>query len=451
MSTVRHRAISPGAVVLAAAIPILFLHVQYQPGIVVTLGSTTVNAYLSDFAVLAVVVAAIAAGLRTGWAPLASGRALWIAGAAFLLWVFAEVAWGRHRSAAYPWHTHGVTAAKFAEYALLAPAVPLLLRRAGDLLLSAWSLVGWSVCATAIGIAQFFGAAVFLSDGTGGTREASFLGSSDFAALSGATLLLGIAASAVPGFRLGRPLGIAATVSGALGMIVAGSIASVLGLGTGLVALAAVIVIRRELDLRRLIPVVVAVAVVIVGAVAIRGKDLDAFARFVGASHTGRNRPAKVQTYAHRTLLAWLGFEIWKDHPLLGVGWEGSAEPAVFLPYLPAAHRRFPDEAPAAFPSAAPSRRYGVQNAWLQAPADLGVVGLGLWVAVFAAAAWLAARAAVARGSRPALLALAGIGLLLWLWTAQGFVAGIPLDALTWLTFGLAALRSEAGSARKLR
>jgi O-antigen ligase len=431
---------SPGALVLALAIPILFLHVHYQPGFEFAFGSTSVNAYLSDFAVLAVVLAAAAAGLRAGWAPLASGRVLWAAGIAFFLWVFAEVAWGRHRSAAYPWHTHGVTAVKFAEYALLAPAVPLLVRRIRDLLLPAWSLVAWSMCATAVGLAQFFGAAVFLSDGTGGTREASFLGSSDFAALSGAALLLGITAFAVPGLRLGRGLSSAATASGVLGMIVAGSIASVLGLATGLVALAAVIVIRRELDLRRLIPVAVAVAVVIVGAVAIRGNDLDAFARFVGASHAGRARSTKVQTYAHRTLLAWLGFEIWKDHPLLGVGWEGSAEPAVFLPYLPAAHRRFPNEAPSAFPSAASDRRYGVQNAWVQAAADLGVVGLALWVALFAAAAWLALRAALLRGSRPALFALACIGLLLWLWTAQGFVAGIPLDALTWLVFGLAAL-----------
>ena len=41
----------------------------------------------------------------------------------------------------------------------------------------------------------------------------------------------------------------------------------------------------------------------------------------------------------------------------------------------------------------------------------------------------------------PALLALTWIALLVWLWTAQGFVAGIPLDALTWLGFGLAATR----------
>ena len=124
---------------------------------------------------------------------------------------------------------------------------------------------------------------------------------------------------------------------------------------------------------------------------------------------------------------------------MLGVGWEGSAEPANFEPYLPAAHARFPDEAPLAFPSAAPERRYGVQNSWVQALADLGVVGLALWVALFATAAWVARASAL--GAVTALFGLLWTALLVWLWTAQGFVAGIPLDALTWLAFGLAATR----------
>ena len=38
-------------------------------------------------------------------------------------------------------------------------------------------------------------------------------------------------------------------------------------------------------------------------------------------------------------------------------------------------------------------------------------------------------------------LALLWIAVLVWLWTAQGYVAGIPLDALTWLAFGFAAMR----------
>ena len=175
--------------------------------------------------------------------------------------------------------------------------------------------------------------------------------------------------------------------------------------------------------------------------VAVRGSDLNTFARFLGSS-PGKEQvqPTKIQTYAHRTLLAWIGWQIWKDHRVLGVGWEGSTEPANFGPYLPAAHRRFPDEAPRAFPSAAPDRRYGVQNSWIQALADLGVIGVALWVGVFATAARLAWRAA-ALGSATALYALLAIAVLGWLWTAQGFYAGIPLDAFTWLTFGVAATR----------
>ena len=58
-------------------------------------------------------------------------------------------------------------------------------------LLCAWTLVLWSSLATLAGIAQFFGAKIFLA-GTVGRRQASFLASADFAALSVAALLVGI-------------------------------------------------------------------------------------------------------------------------------------------------------------------------------------------------------------------------------------------------------------------
>jgi O-antigen ligase len=431
--------VSSGSLVLALALPLLFLHSQFQPSVSVNAGSTSVDAYLSDFAVLAVVVAAFAALVRRGAAPLRPGRPLWIAGGAFFLWLAFETLWGGHVASSYPTATHAVTAAKFLEYALLAPAVALLVRSVRDLLPLLWSLALWSAAATIVGIAEFFGADI-AAKGTVGHRQASFLSSADFAALSGAALLVGIVAVSVPRFRLPRALGLTATAAGALGMIVAGAVASVLGLGTALVAGAVVLLLRRELDLRRVVASAAVAAIVVAGAVAIRGADLQAFARFLGASTTSTKPEAKVQTYAHRTLLVWLGFEIWKDHPVLGVGWEGSAEPANFAPHLPAAHRHFPEESPLAFPSEA--NRYGVQNVWVQALADLGVVGFALWLAVFLAAAWLAARAAIARGSLAALLGLLWTALLLWLWSAQGFIAGIPLDALTWLAFGLAATRS---------
>jgi O-antigen ligase len=420
--------------VLAAALPLLFLHVHYQPGFAIGFGSTEVNVYLSDVAILAVVLTALAVGVREGFAPLRAGRLLWLAMAAFLLWVLVEVALGRHTLPGYAWRTHGVTAAKFVEYALLAPAIPLVLRRRRDVGPPLWALALWSTAATAAGVAQFFGAQIFLA-GTVGRRQASFLSSADFAALSAAALLAGLVLLVLRN-RTESPSGKALlgvlVGSGALGMVVAGALAAVLGMLTGCAVVALTLALRGMLRPRRLAEAAAVVAVVVLGVVAIRGSDLDAFARFLGASpgSGGGARETKVQTYAHRTLLSYLGIRIFEAHPVTGVGWEGSTEPAAFLPYLADAHRRFPSESPLAFPSA--DRRYGIQNAWIQALADLGVIGAALWVALFAAGLWLAFR-----GCR--LTALAWICLVGWLWSAQSFVAGIPLDALTWIAFGLAA------------
>jgi O-antigen ligase len=428
--------VAPRALVVAVAIPFLFLHSKFQPKVSVGLGGTSVDAYLSDWAVLAVVATAVVVAVREGAAPLRGGRALWAVSGAFFVWVLAEVAWGRHIASSYPAATHLTTALKFLEYALLAPAAALIVRRRNDLLTVLWSFAIWSLCATVVGIAQFFGSS-FASKGTVGHRQASFLSAADFAALSAATLLVGVLALGLPRLRLPRELGIAALLGGVLGTIVAGAMASAIGVATALLVVGVVALVRHELDLRRAAAGALVAAVALAGVVVIRGHDLSAFARFLGASPTTQHDETHVQTYAHHTLLVWFGYRIWRDHPLLGVGWEGSAEPANFQPYLPAAHARFPDEAPQAFPAAAPDRHYGVQNVWVQALADLGVVGFLLWVGVFVAATWLAIR-------RNALLPLAWIALVAWLWSAQSFVAGIPLDALTWLAFGLATVRISA-------
>jgi O-antigen ligase/polysaccharide polymerase Wzy-like membrane protein len=439
----RTPALSPRALLLAAAIPILFLHAYYQPGFAVDVGSTSINAYLSDFAVLAVVLTGFAVGLQHGFGRLAQGRLAWGAAIVFFVWILVEIALGRRHDSGYPWHAHAVTAAKLVEYALLAPAVALIIRTFADLLVALWSLTLWSVFATGVGVAQFFGAPIFFA-GTVARRQASFLSSGDFAALSCAVLLVGLVSLGFPRMQLGRRLAIVATTSGVLGTIIAGSLAGVLGVMTALVVLAAVGLLRRDLEVRPVALVASAGVIVLVGSLAIRTADLDAFARFVGAS-PGKQQahPTKIQTYAHRTLLVWLGYKIWLDHPVLGVGFEGSAEPDNFEPYIPAAHHHFPDESPNSFPSRAENRRYGVQNLWVQALADLGVIGFLFTAAVFAAAAWLAARAALA-GRTIGTIALAWTALLVWLFTAQGFIAGIPLDALTWLAFGLAAAPEPA-------
>jgi O-antigen ligase len=427
---------TPGAAVLALALPVLFLHVAYQPGVSVGFGPTSATAYLSDFAIWAVALAALATGLGEGFGRLRAGLPVWITAALFLFAIAASVAYGTSRTPGYSWHVHGVTAAKFAEYALLAVSAPLLLRQRGDLTIVLSALTLWSAVATTVGVAQFFGADIFLS-GTAGHRQASFLSSLDFTALSGATLLVGVVALVQPGLGLDRRVAWVAVVSGVLGTVVGGSISGVLGIVAAAAAILVVLVVRRELRVRRAAVVAAIAGVVLLGAIAIRGSDLDAFVRFVGAS-TKEPAQTKVQTYAHRTLLLWFGLEIWKDHPLLGSGFEAATEPGAFEPHLAAAHRRFPDEAPLAFPSRSPQRRYGAQNLYVETLADLGAVGLALLAALFAAGIWISARAALAGESLGA-LALAWLALLLGLWTAQGFVAGIPLDAVLWLGFGLAA------------
>jgi O-antigen ligase len=148
-----------------------------------------------------------------------------------------------------------------------------------------------------------------------------------------------------------------------------------------------------------------------------------------------------VQTYVQRALLAYIGWRIFLDHPVAGAGWQASEkEPTTYEPYLADAHRKFPDSPAIAFPS--PAHPWGIQDAYVQALADLGVIGLVLFLGVFGAGLWTAGRAALrAPPEAGALATVAGAWLLvaMGVWTALGLVAGIPTDGLTWLGLGLAA------------
>jgi hypothetical protein len=400
---------SPEALVLAVAVPIIFIHLRYQPKFHVAAGSTTVGVELSDLAVLAVVAAAGVAGVRRAWAPLRRGRALWIASALYFAWIGLEILIPRG-SAGYPTATHAVTAAKFFEYALLAPALVLIVRTRADLRPLVATFTAWSALASAVGLAQFFGANIFVSGRTGG-RQLSFLGFHDFAALSAAALLLGVAAIVLPQLAVGRRVAWVAAISGCVGVILSAAVAAVIGIA---VAAAATVL----------------VTVALVGALAMRSTDLGQYLGFLQTHEHQSN----VETYAHRTVLAYIGYRIWRDHPLAGVGWEASGDPSRFLRYVPAARRKFPSEPALAFPSS--TRRYGVQNFYVQHLADLGLVGLALLALVFGCALALAGGGG---GGLGATLAVLWILLLGGLWLSEGIVAGLPIDALTWLSFGLSA------------
>ncbi|TML15405.1 MAG: hypothetical protein E6G33_08250 [Actinobacteria bacterium] len=415
--SVARSGINPGAAALALAVPFLFLHIKYQPGVRVPLGSTHLGLELSDLAVVVVALFALREGIRTGFAPLRPAWPLWLASLALVLWIIV-------RSGSL---THLVTAAKFSEYALLAVSAPLILRRRDDWELVAAAVVAWSVVATCVGLLQFFGLGI-ADAWAAGRRQPSFLGHSDFAALSAFALAIGLAAV----LAANRRIGWAAVASGALGLILSGATAGLIGIAAGAAALLYAISRRRSLAIRDVAVSGAVVGVVAAGVLVLRAGDFENFLRFLHLKGK-ETQTANIQTYSHHTLLAYIGYRIWRDHRVIGAGWQASSDPDVVDPQLPAAHREFPDVAPLAFPTR--EHEWGVQNAYVQAAADLGLIGLVLWLAPFALALVLALRANAPPGAVAAFTILAAMGI----WGGQGLVAGIPLDAATWLGLGLGA------------
>ena len=333
---------------------------------------------------------------------------------------------------------------KLVEYALLAVAVPLVVRRPRDLTLVLLGIVLWSAVATGVALLQLLGSDIF-SVSTSGWRYASFLGRHDLAALS--ALAASLAAARIVTGRDHVPatwLFPLAATAGVLGLVLAGSVAAAGGFAIGAVGLWIAARHRFAPSRRQTAALVAIVATVALGVVMIRSEALDDFLRFVGLH--GDDTAQGVETYSQRTVLAYIGLRIAQDNPIVGVGWQRSSRPEVFEPYVDDARERFPDVVDLAFP--AEGREWGVQNLYIQMLADAGVIGLALLLFVGAAGLVLAWRAA-ARAPTPW---AAGAGLvvvcaLLTLgaeWASLGIVAGIPLQAATCLLLGLAAAGAAA-------
>lgn len=419
-----------GAAVLALAFPLLFLHVRFQPEL--TVGRASVD--LSDLAVLAVGLAALAAARREGLGPLRAGLPVWIAGGAFLALLFCSTLWGHAAERA----THVVTAGKFAWYAVLALAVPLLVRRRSDLRVVLAGLVAWTAVTALVAVVQFFGVDIAAA-WPAGRRQPSLIGEHDFATLCGASIGVAAVALAFGGLdRRERRVAWVAGVSGTIGLVLSG--ASTAGLGTlGAIAVVGLIARAHARLTRRGLAGLAALALALVlGLGVMRGSDLDHFVRFLGIQPKTRADTTNIQTYSQRLMLAYIGLRIWEDHPVLGVGYQGSEDAQGFMPYVPDARRAFPSLPAIAFPT--PQNRLGVQMSYVQALADVGAVGLLLLLAVYAAGFTLAGRAALRPRAAPeGALAAAWLLVVAGTLLALGLVAGIPTDALWWLALGLAA------------
>jgi O-antigen ligase len=433
-----------GGAVLALCLPLVFLHVDFQPDVTLSARGVRGNADLSDLAILVVAASGLFAGLRLGFRPLRAGLPIWIAGGALLTIVVAASFYPLLGDDPYAWKAHLPTALKFVEYALLAAAVPLLVRRRADAGALLLGLATWSAAATAVGLVQFFGWRI-LDAYPAGRRQPSFVGHHDFAALSGAALAAALVAIVLgPSSRLDRRIAIVAGVSGWIGLVLSGSTAGAIGLAAAALAAGLVAWRRTGLSARRALALAAVAGTVVAGVLLQRGGDFDQLLRALGVRD--KREDVGVQTYVQRTLLAYIGWRIFLDHPAVGAGWQASVkEPSTYTPYLADAHREFPDAPELAFPT--PAHPWGIQNAYVQALADLGVLGLLAFLWLLASGLWVATRPALRAPPDVAAVSLvAGAWLLvaMGVWTALGLVAGIPLDGLMWMALGLAV----AGAAR---
>lgn len=229
-------------------------------------------------------------------------------------------------------------------------------------------------------------------------------------------------------------------------MILAGSVAAAGGLVLGALALWLAARARFRPSGRQALALALTVAVVGAGVLSVRDADVGNYLRFLGIR--GDDQAQGVESYSQRTVLAYIGLRIAKDNPLVGVGWQRSSTPEVFLPYVPGARERFPDVVELAFP--AEGREWGVQNLYIQMLADAGAIGLVLLLAVGVAGvllAWrAAARAPTAWATGAGLVTVCALLTVGSEWASLGIVAGIPLQAATCLLLGLAAAGAASAS-----
>ena len=413
---------SPRFALLLVTLAFCLIRARDQPGIDISLGSTTATIVPGDVLLAALACVAVWTIVRTGFPP--GSLPAFAAAAVFCLLVVATAL--ANGSASF------VSGAKLVELAALGLGAAVLVRTRGQLEAIVDVLILFTLAADAVGVVRFI---------THGGRQASFLGEHDFAALATLPLLYGLVQLFTGG---GRGRTIVAIVAGALGCVLGAALASLLGLYLGSAVLLLVVWRRGWWSWAKAAQFAAVVAVVTTGTLVIRAGDLGFLQAWFGKPES---RPGQyAASWSQRLIYAYIGGRVFLAHPLLGTGWYGELPPKTFVAYLPDARRRFTDQPPRYFPP--PSKPFIPQQTWDQILYELGLAGaaaaLALLVALARGAVRAARRSAGLTGPLPAAWLAASIGAL----AGEGFFGGTPLAASFWLVAGIVVAISAYGVPR---
>jgi hypothetical protein len=408
VAAIRHLALwrqlrVPAVASLIVAIALTLIRARDQPGLDVSLGSTTVTVVPGDVALFVLLVVSIVTIARVGL-PRTARPALFC-GAAFALLVVA--------TGAANGTTTLVSSAKLAELAVLALGATVLVGTDDRLEAVVDTILLFTVVADVIGIVKFVTG--------GGGRQSAFLGEHDFAALATLPLLYGL----VLVFQRRRPARAAVSiVAGAVGCTLGAALASLLGLYLGALVLLLIVTARRALAAMPVAVLAVTLALVTAGTLTLRSGELGFLQSWFGKpeSHPGQY----AASWSQRLIYTYIEGRIFLAHPVLGVGWYPDLPPKEFERYLPAARRRFSDQPARYFPPT--TQEMPPQQTFDEVAAELGVVGLATLFGLLVSVGRIARRAAL-----PGAWFAATIGAI----AGEALFGGTPLTATFWVVTGL--------------
>jgi hypothetical protein len=210
------------------------------------------------------------------------------------------------------------------------------------------------------------------TEGSGplGNRGGDVINANELGLVSGLLLLLAFFPAVTP--RLVYRLAFAAF--GCLGLVQSASAASIFGTAVALV-LGLTLAARTRQD-------VVGMRAAKVVAALVLGVTL---AYTLTSAIRPENLPTSKQFYrdsaGQRVILGAAGIEIASNHPIIGVGWQRSSDPAVVGdPNVTTQLRAdFPQTREDFFPDVTPMQ---VHNAYVQVPAELGLIGAAIFVSM---------------------------------------------------------------------